>query len=174
MNRTTIQRREAITNLLRQANEPIPAATLAAQTGVSRQIIVGDIALLRASGVAILATPRGYVLESGTPPLEVECRVVCQHSNERIREEMYTVVDLGGSLFDVTVEHPIYGEISAPLRVASRFDVDAFCDKIQTLDARPLCNLTSGIHLHTLRAANQVTLHRVIQALADKGFLVTE
>lgn len=174
MNRTTMQRRQAITDLLRQANEPIPAATLAAQTGVSRQIIVGDIALLRASGVAILATPRGYVLESSSPPLDIECRVVCQHSDDRIREEMYTVVDLGGSLLDVTVEHPIYGEISAPLRAFSRFDVDAFCDKREALRARPLCNLTSGIHLHTLRAANQVTMNRVIQALADKGFLVTE
>lgn len=168
------ERRAVIANMLQQTEGPTPAAILAAKTGVSRQIIVGDIALLRAKGLNVLATPRGYVLENSPEPVYVERRVVCRHRDDRIRDELYTVVDLGGALIDVTVEHPIYGEISAPLHIFSRFDADSFCEKIQAPDARPLCNLTSGIHLHTLRAHSDAAIQRVLQGLADKGFLFSE
>jgi len=97
--------------------------------------------------------------------------VVCRHGAELIREEFYTVVDLGGALIDVTVEHPIYGQICAPLHIFSRFDADSFCEKLQSPAARPLCDLTSGIHLHTLRAPDAETLDRVMQELGQKGFL---
>ena len=84
------------------------------------------------------------------------------------------MVDLGGAVIDVTVEHPIYGQITAPLHIFSRYDADAFCKKIEQPGARPLCDLTGGIHLHTLRAADNATLDRVIQGLRDKGFLLSE
>ena len=58
------ERRETILKLLRQSAQPVSASTLAAQLSVSRQIIVGDIALLRAGGADILATPRGYCLQN--------------------------------------------------------------------------------------------------------------
>ena len=62
------ERRTKITHLLAQANGPLSATALAAQCGVSRQIIVGDVALLRAGGLAVLATPRGYILENTSAP----------------------------------------------------------------------------------------------------------
>ena len=168
-------RRTKITQLLSQAEGPVSATALAAQCGVSRQIIVGDVALLRAGGLAVLATPRGYVLESSaTASNYVEQRIACRHNDDRMREELYTVVDLGGAVIDVTVEHSVYGEICAPLHLFSRFDVDVFCDKISGSGAHPLCELTDGIHLHTLRAANQPTLDRIVQALGEKGFLFFE
>lgn len=170
------ERRTQITHLLARADKPISATILAAQCGVSRQIIVGDIALLRAGGLAVLATPRGYVLESddaASAPAYAERHVVCRHMDDRLLEELYTVVDLGGALIDVTVEHSVYGQICAPLHVFSRYDADAFYQKIQQSGARPLCDLTGGIHLHTLRAADEATLDRVVQGLKDKGFLLS-
>ena len=166
------ERRTKITHLLSGATGPVSATVLAAQCGVSRQIIVGDIALLRAGGLSVLATPRGYVLESPAAPTYVECRVVCRHDDSRLRDELYTVVDRGGALIDVTVEHPIYGQICAPLHIFSRFDADAFCEKLLTPGARPLCELTGGIHLHPLRAPDRATLDRVTAGLHEQGFLL--
>ena len=168
------ERRSKITHLLAQADKPVSATVLAAQCGVSRQIIVGDVALLRAGGLSVLATPRGYVLENSSTPTYAERRVVCRHGDDRLLEELYTVVDLGGALIDVTVEHPIYGQICAPLHIFSRYDADAFYAKLQTPGAKPLCDLTEGIHLHTLRAADEAALDRVTQKLKKKGFLFSE
>ena len=168
-------RRTKITQLLSKADKPVSATVLAAQCGVSRQIIVGDIALLRAGGLAVLATPRGYILENAAAtPAYAERRVVCRHKEDRLLEELYTVVDLGGALIDVTVEHSVYGQICAPLHIFSRYDADAFDRKIRQPGAKPLCDLTGGIHLHTLRAADEATLDRVVQGLKDKGFLLSE
>lgn len=169
------ERRTKITHLLMQTQKPLSATALAAQCGVSRQIIVGDVALLRAGGLSVLATPRGYILESTTAaPVQPERRVVCRHGDDRLLEELYTVVDLGGALLDVTVEHSVYGQICAPLHIFSRYDADMFCEKLKSPAARPLCELTGGIHLHTLRAQDEETLDRVIQGLKEKGFLLTD
>ena len=135
---------------------------------------VGDIALLRAGGLSVLATPRGYILENAGFPAYAERRVVCRHGDDRLLEELYTVVDLGGALIDVTVEHSVYGQICAPLHILSRYDADAFYKKIQSPGVRPLCDLTDGIHLHTLRAADEETLGRVVKRLKEKGFLLSE
>ena len=43
------QRRERILTRLNSAGAPLSASTLAAELGVSRQIVVGDVALLRAA-----------------------------------------------------------------------------------------------------------------------------
>lgn len=94
-------------------------------------------------------------------------RIACSRSCTR-------VVDLGGALIDVTVEHSVYGQICAPLHIFSRYDADAFYQKIQQPGARPLCDLTGGIHLHTLRAADEAALDRIVQGLKDKGFLLSE
>ena len=169
------ERRTKISHLLAGADKPVSATVLAAQCGVSRQIIVGDIALLRAGGLAVLATPRGYILENASAaPAYAERSVVCRHEQDRLLEELYTVVDLGGALIDVTVEHSVYGQICAPLHIFSRYDADAFDRKIRQPGAKPLCDLTGGIHLHTLRAADEDTLDRVVQGLKDKGFQLSE
>ena len=169
------ERRTKITELLAAADAPMSATALASRCGVSRQIIVGDVALLRAGGLAVLATPRGYVLENpASAPAQAECRVVCRHDDDRLKEELYTVVDLGGAVIDVTVEHSVYGQITAPLHILSRYDTDAFCRKLAPSHARPLCDLTGGIHLHTLRTPNRETLERVLTGLREKGFLLDE
>lgn len=168
------ERRNQILTILREAAAPLSAAAIAARFSVSRQIIVGDIALLRAAGESILATPRGYLLERAGGSGLVEKRVAACHTDERMGEELYTIVDLGGTVLDSTVEHSVYGEICVPLRLSSRFDVDEFLWKCQTSGARPLCDLTGGVHLHTIRCASEETIERIEQALREKGFLVRE
>ena len=122
------ERRTKIIELLAASDRPMSATALAARCGVSRQIIVGDVALLRAGGVAVMATPRGYILENAaSAPAYAERRIVAHHDDDRLREELYTIVDLGGAAIDVTVEHSIYGQITAPLHIFSRYDADAFC-----------------------------------------------
>lgn len=168
------QRREQVATLLAQSDTPLSASALAARFSVSRQIIVGDIALLRAGGLAVLATPRGYVLESPAACLPVlERRVACVHGDERIAEELYTVVDLGGALLDVTVSHSVYGELTAPLHIYSRYDADLFVQKLRSSHARPLCDLTGGVHLHRLRCADEAVFARIKAGLLQKGFLFT-
>ena len=167
------KRREEILTLLQQSDVAVSATTLAAKFSVSRQIIVGDVALLRAAGAGILATPRGYLLEQ-EHVVQFEKRIAACHSNERMGEELYTIIDLGGTVLDSTVEHSIYGEICVPLRLSSRFEVDEFLRKCQASGARPLCDLTGGIHLHTIRCADEKTMARIEQALREKGLLFEE
>ena len=171
---TAKERREAILRELERAESPVSASALAKQFHVSRQAVVGDVAMLRALNAPIAATPRGYVLENTAVPAHAERRVVCRHDDDRLHEELYTVVDLGGALIDVTVEHAVYGQICAPLHIFSRYEDDVFCEKVRHPDGRLLCGLTGGIHLHTLRAPDQATLDRVVQGLQDKGFLLTD
>ena len=119
------QRRERILTRLNSAGAPLSASTLAAELGVSRQIVVGDVALLRAGGAQIDATPRGYQLhpaEKGYTGI-----LACVHrTQEEMRRELYTVVDQGGTVVDVAVENSLYGEIRATLNLCNRYDVDNF------------------------------------------------
>ena len=61
---------------------------LAQQYGVSRQIIVGDVALLRAAGEAIDATPRGYVVRRGGTGLLRQA--ACRHAAADMEQELQT------------------------------------------------------------------------------------
>ena len=166
------ERRVQIAAALAEAGAPLSASALAARFSVSRQIIVGDIALLRAGGLAVLATPRGYLMEAPpATPRTLTKSIVCAHGDERMGEEIYTVVDLGGALLDVTVEHSVYGELTAPLHIYSRYDADLFLQKIRDSRARPLCDLTGGVHLHRVRCADEDAFARIERALAEKGLL---
>lgn len=169
---TTAKRREKILELLRETDVPISATAIAGLFSVSRQIIVGDIALLRAGGEHITATPRGYLLEQDSDDQQLEITIVCNHADEQVADELYTVVDLGGTLIDVIVEHSVYGQICAPLYIASRFDADTFLLKLQGSGSKPLCDLTDGIHLHRLRCPNLEVQQRVLAALDRKGYLM--
>ena len=108
-----MDRRDRIVEEIRKSGKPLSASALAAMLHVSRQIIVGDVALLRARGIGIIATPRGYVLEEQTHPCEKKIAVM--HGRERLQEELYTIVDYGCTVVDVIVEHPLYGELVGQL-----------------------------------------------------------
>ena len=123
---TAARRRDEILQALAGVSGPVSAAALAARLGVSRQVVVGDVALLRAAGSPIVATPRGYVLGGGQEGGGVRCTVACRHGLDGLLDELYTVADCGCGVLDVTVEHPVYGQLSGQLQVFRRYDADVF------------------------------------------------
>ena len=165
-------RREALRAALYAATAPESASVLAARFSVSRQVIVGDIALLRAAGEDISATPRGYIVNRSRPG--ALRTLACVHSYEDTAKELNIMVDNGCTVVDVIVEHPIYGQISGQLDIASRYDVAQFVEKLSTEDAPPLSSLTGGVHLHTLICPTEEAYQRVRSELAKENLLFTE
>ena len=166
---TAEQRRSRISARLHEAHQPISATALAKELGVSRQIIVGDIALLRAGGAEISATPRGYLLHRDAAGLVRT--VACVHTGEQTEQELCIMVDNGCVVQDVVVEHPIYGQIAGQLQIASRYDVSQFIQRLQTDGGAPLSALTDGIHLHSLSCPDEASYEHLKARLRELGFL---
>lgn len=165
-------RREQIMSILKKATAPVSATALAKSFQVSRQIIVGDIALIRATGINITATPKGYVLHGGVFAEDrYTGKLASGHTAEETRKELYAIVDNGGEVIDVIVEHPIYGELSGQLNIASRHDADQFLEKIKHTQANLLSELTQGVHLHTIACKDKQTFDRIFQSLSKLGLL---
>ena len=167
---TSQERREQIRQQLLRAEHPLSASALAEQLGVSRQIIVGDIALLRAGGFAVDATPRGYRAHDQR---EGCCRMLaCVHdAGKGLRHELYAVVDNGGIVEDVAVENPLYGELRAVLHITNRYEADQFVQRAAAAPEGLLSRMTGGVHLHTILCADDAAFARIEQALAQAGVL---
>ncbi len=152
-------RRNHILDILKNANEPVSGSALAKQMGVSRQVIVQDITLLR-TAYPILATAKGYLLYLAT---EKKCRrTFCvKHSKEETKDELNIIVDHGGKVLDVMVEHDVYGEIHADLMLSCRKEVDEFCNRLEMSKSGPLNIIGSGIHYHTVEAASEEILDEI-------------
>ena len=165
-------RREKLISILQEADAPVSGTDLAKGLGVSRQIIVQDIALLRAVDKNILSTNKGYVLH--VPEQEsnsVKRSFAVSHTKEDIQDELYTIVDCGGKVLDVVVEHDIYGQITADLILCNRLDVDEFIRRIDRSKSRPLNVLTDGEHWHTIEAVSEKILDRIEEKLKEKGYM---
>ena len=167
----TKERRELLLNILNKSANPIKGDELANTLNVSRQVIVQDIALIRATGVDIIATPQGYIIyNSKTAIKTIECK---NHSNrDEFYNELRTIVDLGGKVKNVIVKHPIYGEIKVDLDIASNRDIDEFMKKASNDEFKQLSKITKESHLHTLEAKNEEILDEIISSLLDKNILV--
>ena len=163
-------RRQKILKILQASTTPISATALAGEFSVSRQVIVGDIALLRASGMDISATPRGYIILHETSGLIRQ--IACQHTSEQMEDELYAIVDHGCTVIDVIVEHQIYGQLTGPLQLSTRYDVQQFLERCIRSSAHPLSNLTEGIHLHTLSCPNEEAFQRVTERLEKMDILL--
>ncbi len=161
------ERRNLILARLRGAEKPISAIALAEECSVTRQIIVADIALLRAAGHTVRAEHRGYVLDEKDKPNGICKRIVVKHGKESVREEFYAIVDNGGKVLDVIVDHSVYGMISAKLDIATRYDADVFVSKIDETGANPLSALTEGLHVHTVRVADENAFERIVEKLTE-------
>lgn len=164
-------RRKEIIETLANAEKPVSASKFATRFGVSRQIIVGDIALLRAAGEAIVATARGYLLEDEQAKAGFISKIAVQHQREQTEEELRLIVAQGGEILDVIVEHPLYGELTGMLHIKTEQDIQSFMKRYRKSQASLLSELTGGIHLHTIRYANKETLEQIRQALAEAGIL---
>ena len=153
------QRRKEIIKLLETGIEPVSGASLAKRFGVSRQVIVQDIALLRATDKNILSTNKGYLIYGQQHKSKCKRIVAVKHTDAQMRDELYALVDAGARVLDVVVEHDVYGQIAADLMIASRRDVDEFIAKIFANKAKPLKELTHDAHFHTLEAENLSLIH---------------
>ncbi|WP_086314349.1 hypothetical protein A5821_001912 [Enterococcus sp. 7F3_DIV0205] len=165
------KRREMILLQLEAAEKPISASRFAKEFKVSRQIVVGDVALLRAAGYGIIATARGYLLEVEKDKQGITRKIACQHKPDQTEEELSIIVSLGGEIVDVVVEHPIYGELTGGLHIHTEREVKDFIEAYEKSQASLLSELTEGIHLHTVRCENEDILGQIKKALAQKNIL---
>ncbi|MDD2483827.1 MAG: transcription repressor NadR [Eubacteriales bacterium] len=165
------KRREEIIAMLAESTTPLSGSELALAFHVSRQVIVQDIALLKASHHKILSTYKGYVLQEAKARQRV-FRV--KHKPEEIADELYTIVDAGGRIIDVFVFHEIYGELRAKLSLRSRLDVDEFVKELALGEISPLMHLTDGTHSHTVEAESEEILECIKDNLKAKKFLAQE
>lgn len=166
------QRRLFILSRLKETNKPISATRLAEEFSVTRQIIVADIALLRAAGQSIRAEHRGYVLDQPEPVGGILKRIVVKHGKASVREEFYAIVDNGGKVLDVIVEHLIYGTISAKLNIATRYDADMFVSRINQVGVAPLSVLTEGLHIHTVSVPDEQRFERIVDKLTELNIYI--
>lgn len=184
-------RRASLLDALRSADAPVSGGRLANTLNVSRQIIVQDIALLREAGANIVATTKGYVLadaaqtaaqnatqtmaqnaEQPAAVLDEPARTFkLHHEVEQTREELQTIIALGGRVHNVSISHRAYGRITAPLEIADQADIERFINDIESGKSSPLSTATSGYHYHLVSAPSNEALEAIGRALADKGFL---
>jgi len=161
-------RRQKIMEKLKQAKGPVSGTELAKELGVSRQVIVQDMALIRANGVDVFSTHKGYVI----PQASVVSRVFkVFHTEEQVEEELNLYVDLGGKVEDVFVYHKIHGVIKVPMNIKSRMDVKNYLKEIASGKSTQLMKLTSNYHYHTIIAENESILDMIQEELLKKGFL---
>lgn len=165
-------RRKQLLEVLEHAASPVSGTELAKALGISRQVVVQDIALLRADNRSILSTNKGYIIHQ--PELVKKCcrRVFrTNHSNEDMMKEFYAVVDYGGSIVDVSIEHELYGQIKADLIIENRLDAMEFMNQMEKSRDLPLKALTGGCHYHTVEADTEKHLDFIEEELKKLGFL---
>ncbi len=166
-------RRKYIAELLKKNKEPEKGHILAEKLGVTRQIVVKDIAILRAEGKKIIATPEGYIIHNEEKS-SVRTVMAFLHKTENIEDELKTIVKFGGIIEDVIVEHPLYGEIKGMIMIKTFYDVENFVKRINEYKAEPLLILTGGVHLHTIVAENEEIVEKIRKELKEKNYLVSD
>lgn len=162
------ERRKAIINLLSSEQQAVSGSVLSEKFGVSRQIIVQDITVLKSSGYDILSTHHGYILQKS--PLK-ERVFKLRHTTEQTEDELNLIVDLGGTVVDVFVWHKVYGKVTAKLNIFSRHHVKQFIEGVRTGKSTELMNITGGYHYHTVRADSDEILEKINSALSQKGYI---
>ena len=162
------ERRGKIIQALKNSDKAVSATTLAKEFDVSRQVIVQDVALLRANGKNIFSTNRGYLIQEDEETTRV---FKVQHEDDEVEKELTTIVDLGGTVEDVFVYHKVYGVLRAEMNIKSRMDIRNYMEEIRSGKSSLLKNVTSGYHYHTVRAERVEILDMNQEELQKKGLL---
>lgn len=166
-------RREQILQMLKKQGFPMSGATLAKHFSVSRQVIVQDIALMRAENHRILSTNKGYLYrteeQDNTQPKRV---FYVKHTTDEVLDEFMTVIELGGKVLDVAVEHELYGQIRVDLLIETQQDARDFVDRLSACKDNPLKVLTDDCHYHTVAAPSEKLLDLIQKELKEKDFLL--
>ena len=165
------ERRKEIVNLMMSEQKAISGGQLSEKLGVSRQIIVRDISVLKAAGYDILSTHNGYLMQN-SPFAERVFKVY--HTKEQTEAELNTIVDLGGMVVDVFVWHKVYGKMTAPLNISSRHHIAQFLEGVRTGKSTELMNVTGGYHYHTVRAETEEILDKIEKSLNSMNYIVPE
>lgn len=168
----TQSRRDAIIELLQTSAEPVTGSCLAKKYDVSRQVIVQDIAVLRASGLNIVAASNGYFIPREVKKDRLIKTVVCQHDNSRLAEELRIMLEYGCKVLNVIIDHPVYGEITCQLMIDSKNDLDDFIKKVDAEDALPLSTLTDGEHIHTIEVPSEKIYEALVRELKENDFII--
>lgn len=162
------QRREQIIEIIKNSASPVSGTALAKMVNVSRQVVVQDIALIRANGVDVISTNRGYIIgDSG----KVSRVFKVHHTEAQVEEELNLFVDFGGIVKDVFVYHKVYNVLKADMNLKSRADVRKYLAELASGKSTLLMNVTSGYHYHTILADDEETLDIIQEELWAKGFL---
>ena len=91
-----------------------------------------------------------------------------------MEDELLAIVDNGGRIQNIMIDHPVYGEIQTLLKLTCRRDVSHFLDQASSNDFRPLSDLTNGVHYHLVEADSEQDIDYIEEALNHLGFLVKE
>ncbi len=161
-------RRKEIANLLMTSDKPVSGSELSSRFGVSRQIIVQDISYLKASGYNIISTHSGYMVIASP---HVERVFKLKHSTAETKDELSSIVALGGTVVDVFVWHKVYGKVVARLNIATQTDVDNFIEGVRSGKSSELMNITGGYHYHTIRAESEKVLEEIGKVLEEKKYI---
>ena len=164
------ERRDAMIEMIRNSEKPVSGTALAKEFAVSRQVIVQDIALIRAAGYEVLSTHRGYLLGQKNSVTRI---FKVSHTDEEIADELNLIVDLGGKVLDVQINHKVYGRMKADLGIHSRKQVQDFIEEIRSGKSSPLKNITSNYHYHTVEADSEEVLDLIGKELNKRGYLVS-
>lgn len=160
------KRQNEIIKFLQESNDPISGEVLGEKFGVSRQVIVKDIGMLKAFGVEIVSTNKGYKIDTGKKLTKI---IESSHDDNAIKDELNTIVDNGGVVIDIFINHPVYGVIRKDLDIKSRNGVNNF---VKNMDiSTPLKNLTANVHYHTISAKDEESLKKIEKVLGEKGYL---
>lgn len=164
------ERRDAMIEIIQNSEKPVSGTALAKEFAVSRQVIVQDIALIRAAGYEVLSTHRGYLLGQKNSVTRI---FKVSHTDEEIADELNLIVDLGGKVLDVQINHKVYGRMKADLGIHSRKQVQDFMEEIRSGKSSPLKNITSNYHYHTVEADSEEVLDLIGKELNKRGYLVS-
>ena len=167
---TGSERRDQIINQIKKSSIPVSGAQLAKEFDVSRQVIVQDMAVIRASTPGILSTTRGYVLQQDK---DIACtrEFKVRHGQEQAAEELNLIVDCGGRVKNISISHRVYGRVTAEMDIRSRQDVNEFVQAINSSHSSVLSSATSGYHYHLIEASSQERLDLIGEQLKKAGFL---
>lgn len=167
------QRRVQILKMLKEQDTPLSGSALAKHFHVSRQVIVQDIALMRAENQGILSTNKGYLFRTDASGNFQPKRVFyVKHSTNQVLDEFTSITELGGTVLDVAVEHEIYGQIRVDLLIETVQDASDFSEKISNCRDNPLKVLTDDCHYHTVAAPSEKLLDLIEQELRKKHYLL--
>ena len=165
------ERRTKIIDILNKYDKPVSGSHLADNLNVSRQVIVQDIAILRAENKNIVSTNKGYMLyRSGNDSYREYLQVT--HSTEQILDEFFAIVDNGGTILNVGIDHDLYGRIEADLFISNRIDAKNFFEKMLESKDSPLSFITDKNHFHLVETKNKEFMDHIKKALANLNFLI--